>query len=276
MSNHHTTFITAVQTFYDHSGRTHLPWRHTHDPYRITVSEIMLQQTQVDRVIPKYRAFIRQFPSTKRLATAPLAEVLVAWQGLGYNRRAKLLHQCAGVVHHNRAGRWPRSYDTLLALPGIGPYTAGAITAFAYNQAVPLIETNVRTVYLHDWFSNSTDVSDQEILAVVSTHLQLLPQLGIDARTWYAALMDYGSHIKKTHGNPNSRSTSYSRQAAFRGSDREVRGAIIRALANAPATRTSLQQQLAHVHEIKFDVQLERLLAEELIQKTKQTYHLPQ
>jgi A/G-specific adenine glycosylase len=232
----------------------------------------MLQQTQVDRVVPKYQAFIKRFPNMKRLAEASLAEVLTAWQGLGYNRRAKLLWQCAQVVHSEHRGRWPQTYEALQALPGVGPYTAAAVMAFAYNEAVPLIETNVRTVYLYHFFAEATDVTDAEILALATKHL---PHVG-EARTWYAALMDYGSYLKKTHGNPNSRAKSYVKQSRFAGSDRQVRGAIIRVLTNESATYAQLRRQLEKFDEVKFDAQLERLLAEGLIQKTRHTYHLPQ
>jgi A/G-specific adenine glycosylase len=266
-----TAFIETVLEYHRDHGRHHLPWRRTTNPYRILVSEVMLQQTQVDRVIPKYKAFLKQFPNPKQLATASLAEVLTAWQGLGYNRRAKLLKQCAEVITSEHHGRWPKTYDELLVLPGVGPYTAAAVLAFAYNQAVPLIETNVRTVYLHHWFPNDTDVTDAEILALLTKHL---PYTG-EARTWYAALMDYGSHLKKTRGNPNSRAKNYSRQSTFKGSDRQVRGAIIRALAEHPATAKRLEQTLSHLKDIQLYAQLDRLLDEGMIQKTKQTYHLP-
>src|SRR6056297_2075654 len=163
MQKRDRAFITTVKNYYDQQGRQHLPWRKTTNPYRILVSEVMLQQTQVDRVIPKYQAFIRVFPNAKRLAAATLGDVLTLWQGLGYNRRAKLLWQCAQVITSERRGRWSKTYTELQQLPGVGPYTAAAVLAFAYNEAVPLIETNVRTVYLHHFFADDTDVTDAEI-----------------------------------------------------------------------------------------------------------------
>jgi len=272
MSKRDRQFINTVVTFYEQYGRHHLPWRQTHDPYRVVISEVMLQQTQVDRVIPKYQSFLKQFPNTKRLAEASLADVLTAWQGLGYNRRAKLLKTTAAVVHETYRGRWPRSYVDLQSLPGIGPYTAGAVLAFAYNQAVPLIETNVRSVYLHHFYADEKDVTDTAILALISKHL---PYVG-DARRWYAALMDYGSHLKKVHRHLNHRALSYSRQSTFKGSDREVRGAIIRALTIAPATLPKLLCRLNTLDPIKIETQLERLRVEGMIEKTAHTYHLPQ
>ena len=146
-------FRKIVLCHYKKHGRHHLPWRKTKNPYRILVSEIMLQQTPVDRVLPKYQEFLKQFPSIKKLAAASLGDVLRAWQGLGYNRRAKYLHQCAAVIIYDNGGIWPRTVNELQALPGIGPYTAGAVMAFAYNQPIPIIETNIRTVYLHHFFS---------------------------------------------------------------------------------------------------------------------------
>jgi len=271
MQKRDRAFITTVKNHYDQQGRQHLPWRKTTNPYRILVSEVMLQQTQVDRVIPKYQAFIRAFPNAKRLAAATLGDVLTLWQGLGYNRRAKLLWQCAQVITSERSGRWPKTYTELQQLPGVGPYTAAAVLAFAYNEAVPLIETNVRTVYLHHFFADDTDVTDAEILVLVTRHLEHIDS----ARCWYAALMDYGTHLKKTHGNPNSRARNYTKQSTFKGSDRQVRGAIIRTLSEAAGTDSALKKRLSHLNEMTIDVQLDRLLREALISKTKQTYHLP-
>jgi A/G-specific adenine glycosylase len=264
-------FCDTVWEFYELQGRHHLPWRKTTIPYRILVSEVMLQQTQVDRVLPKYQAFLKQFPTVRALAEAPLGEVLKVWQGLGYNRRAKLLHQCANVVKETHGGRFPRTYEGLKALPGIGPYTAGAVMAFAYNEAVPLIETNVRTVYLHHFFSSdATDVTDAEILALVTTTLP--PQ---NVRAWYAAVMDYGSHLKKTVGNHNVRSKSYQKQSMFKGSDRQLRGSLLRILVAGPQTRKQLGATHKAFSDIRVDAQLEALIREGLLQKHRQHYHLP-
>lgn len=264
-------FQETVWEFYELQGRHHLPWRKTTIPYRILVSEIMLQQTQVDRVLPKYQAFVKQFPTVTALAEASLGEVLKAWQGLGYNRRAKLLWECAKVVKETHGGRFPRTYEGLKALPGIGPYTAGAVMAFAYNEAVPLIETNVRTVYLHHFFPpDATDVTDAEILALVTATLPYA-----QARAWYAAVMDYGSYLKKTVGNHNVRAKSYQKQSTFKGSDRQIRGAILRALTIKSLTRTALQKELSAFADIRIDVQLEALIREGLLQKHRHHYRLP-
>lgn len=276
MNKKNTQFIKIVLDYYRDNGRQHLPWRKQQTTYRVWVSELMLQQTQAERVAPKYTAFMKQFPTVKALAEASLGEVLRAWQGLGYNRRAKFLHQCAQVVVAERHGRFPKTYGELLELPGIGPYTAAAIMAFAHNEFVSLIETNVRTVYLHHFFTNETDVTDQQILQLTGVHIDYLrDSQKVDARTWYAALMDYGSYIKKTFGNPNSRAKNYVKQSTFAGSDRQVRGAILRLLSEQPETEARLQKRLAHVDELQFDAQLAALLREGLVVLKRSRLQLP-
>lgn len=203
----------VVLSHYKKHARNHLPWRKTHDPYKILVSEMMLQQTQVDRVIPKYEAFIARFPTAKKLASATLAEVLLLWQGLGYNRRAKYLWEAAK--------QWGET--ELEELPGVGPYTANAVRVFAYNEPRVLIETNIRAVYIHFLFPNRALVRDSELLP----HIRV-PK-GVEPREWYAALMDYGSYLKKTVPNPSRKSRHHVRQKKFVGSDRQIRGAILRA-----------------------------------------------
>ncbi len=264
-------FCDTVLSFYHTQGRHHLPWRKTNVPYKILVSEIMLQQTQVDRVIPKYQAFLKRFPNVVTLAEATLGEVLIMWQGLGYNRRAKLLWECAQEVVRDHYGRFPRTYETLLKLPGVGPYTAAAIMAFAYNKPFPLIETNVRTVFIHHfWPADATDINDADILALVA---KTLPSDNV--RVWYAALMDYGSYLKKTAGNHNVRAKSYQKQSAFTGSDRQLRGAILRALVSGPKTRKALLTALSAFQDIRIDAQLASLAQEGMIIKKGMRYTLP-
>lgn len=270
MRKNEQTFVRQVYAYYAHSGRHTLPWRKTKNPYHILVSEIMLQQTQVDRVIPRYHSFIKQFPSWDTLARASLGEVIRAWQGLGYNRRARMLHMCARdiVVAYKR--KLPQSHSALMKLPGIGHYTAGAVLAFAYDIPVPIIETNIRTAYLHHFFKNTTDVSDKDILAYVE---RTLP--ANDVRTWYYALMDYGAYIKKTYGNQNTRGKGYTKQSPFQGSDRYIRGAIIRTLSEKNTTRASLHRTLPQFDVLRVDAQLENLLSEGLIEKHRHIYALP-
>lgn len=230
-------FRSEVLTYWKRSGRDHLPWRKTRDPWRILVSEMMLQQTQVDRVIPFYERFVARFPKPGACAEAPLSEVLRLWNGLGYNRRAKYLHDAARrwPVLSSR-GRAEIAYDGLRKLPGVGDYTAKAIRVFAWNQPEVLIETNVRAVFIHHFFPRCREVHDARILPLVSASLTMLPR-GLGPREWYAALMDYGTFLKATRPNPSRRSKHHVRQPKFEGSLRQVRGAILRAhLAGTPLT----------------------------------------
>jgi len=272
MTKREKLFIQTVKDFYKENGRHTLPWRKTKNPYRILVSEIMLQQTQVDRVLPKYKAFLKEFPSFKILSDASLGGVLQQWQGLGYNRRAKMLHQCAKEIIGTYHGIYPSIYQESLELPGVGPYTAGAVQAFAFNKPVTIIETNIRTVYIHHFFNDDTDVTDTEILRYVEATLDRE-----NPREWYWALMDYGSFLKKEHGSLNSKSKHYAKQSKFIGSDRQIRGAIVRMLAEGehPQSRALMLKTLSQFEDIRIDAQLEKLLKEGMVTKTKQSYHLP-
>lgn len=270
MNRKEQAFIARVWSFYENEGRHALPWRKTHDPYRILVSEVMLQQTQVDRVLPKYRAFIHTFPSVSALARSPLKEVLITWQGLGYNRRAKLLHSCAIAITREYRGRFPRTKEELQALPGVGPYTASAILAFAFEIPTSLIETNVRSVFLHHFFADRTDVPDTALLPCIERTLQRER-----IREWYWALMDYGSFLKKHTENPSRRSRHHSQQSPFKGSDRSIRGAIVRMLIQGPLTRTQILACLKEFEDARVDAILQRLCEEGLIAERKGKYTLP-
>jgi A/G-specific adenine glycosylase len=220
-----TAFKRLIRTHWRNHGRHDLPWRLTTDPYAILVSEVMLQQTQVSRVVDKHREFLMVFPTFRALARAPVSRVLKVWQGLGYNRRALQLHRCAQVVVREHKGKLPAEYETLRKLPGIGPYTAGAVLAFAFNAPHPVIETNIRRVYLHHYFSGRRKVADSTLLKVVERTLDRK-----NPRIWYSALMDYGTHLATAVPNPNRRSRSYTRQPTFEGSLRQLRGRILRHL----------------------------------------------
>lgn len=215
-------FRRVVLEHYADHGRD-LPWRRTRDPYRILVSEIMLQQTQVSRVLAKYAEFLDLFPDVWTLADSSTGAVLSAWQGLGYNRRGLALQRTARQVVSVYDGVLPRSQKGLRALPGIGPATAGAIAAFAYGQAVPYIETNIRAAFIHHFFPDRLDVSDHEILPLVEATLDQE-----DPRTWYYALMDYGSWLKRSGSNPSRRSRHHVRQTPYAGSRRQLRAQILR------------------------------------------------
>jgi A/G-specific adenine glycosylase len=218
-------FKKEILGYFKKHGRTHLPWRQTTDPYKIMVSEIMLQQTQVDRVIPKYQVFLKAFPTAKKLALATNTEVLALWSGLGYNRRALNLKRAAEMVVGELKAKFPTTKDELDTLPGIGPYTAGAIAAFAYNSPEVFIETNIRAVYIHYFFIDKTKVDDSELLPIIERTVDRT-----NPRQWYSALMDRGSALKKEFPNPSRRSKQHSVQTKFEGSVRQVRGAILKLL----------------------------------------------
>lgn len=205
-------------------GRHDLPWRHT-SAYGVLVSEIMLQQTQVERVIPFFERWMKAFPTPHALARATLVDVLKLWSGLGYNRRAKMLHECAKALVEKHGGKIPKDFAALKALPGIGPYTAGAIRAFAFDEKGVFIETNIRAVLLHHFFPRSKKVDDKKLIPILEKCLTK----ATSSREWYSALMDYGTHVKKTNPNPSRRSKLHAKQSRFDGSLRQVRGAILKA-----------------------------------------------
>jgi len=244
-------FQQEVWHYYDAHGRHDLYWRLPDedgwfDPYKVMVSELMLQQTQVNRVLTKYVEFLEKFPTVQALASASLGDVLIAWQGLGYNRRAKFLWQAAQMVVNDLGGQFPQGQKELTALPGVGMNTAGAIMAYAYDRPVAFIETNIRTIYIHHFFNDQTDVPDKAIEELVRRSLPQDGQgsviSGSGARQWYWALMDYGTHIKQLHGNKSRASKSYVKQSPFEGSKRKVRGAVLRHLSQRPETLEMLAE----------------------------------
>jgi len=232
-------FQAYIYRFFTHFGRSHLPWRQNYDPYRIMVSEIMLQQTQVERVVPKFVAFMASFPNLASLAVAPSSSVIRHWQGLGYNRRGLNLQRAAQaiVVHHN--SQIPSLLDQLLDLPGIGPYTASAIQTFAFNLPAIVIETNIRTVFIYHFFPDGYDVPDAVLLPYIE---QTLDQ--DQPRKWYSALMDYGTHLKQVVPNPTRKSKQYVKQSPLVGSNREVRGKILKVVTQQPVTRKQLYNEV--------------------------------
>lgn len=232
-------FQRAIYRHYRIRGRA-FPWRRTHNPYHILVSEIMLQQTQTERVLQKYEQFISSFPDFDSLAHAPLREILKVWQGLGYNRRAMALKNIAQMVVANFQGNLPPSPEALMSLPGIGRATAGAICAFAFNQPVVFIETNIRRVFIHHFFQDENEVKDTQILPLVEKILDTS-----NPRKWYFALMDYGVMLKKRYQNPNRKSAHYQRQPPFEGSNRQIRGMILRTLtAESPISQHEIAKRL--------------------------------
>jgi A/G-specific adenine glycosylase len=218
------SFQKKIYDHYRDHGRV-LPWRKTRNPYRVLVSEIMLQQTQVERVLEKYKEFLAVFSDFSSLAKAPLAKLLKIWSGLGYNRRALALHALAQKVVEVHNGKLPSDHEQLLALPGIGKYTAGAVAAFAFNKPVLFLDTNIRRVFIHEFFRDKESIRDEDIYPLIEQTLDKA-----DPRSWYNALMDYGAVLKKERGNPNRRSAHYARQSPFENSTRQVRGAILKVL----------------------------------------------
>ena len=235
------TFQKAILDWFRKNGRHDLPWRQTTNPYRILVSEIMLQQTQVDRVRLKYKEFLKHFATPKKLAAASLAEVLAVWKGLGYNRRALYLKRAAEMIMRDFAGRFPREVSEIEKLPGVGPYTARAVAVFAFNQPHVFIETNIRRVFIHFFFSlrhpersersrlsrdsspvARNDISDKELMPYVEKALY-----AENPRLWYSALMDYGALALSAIPNPNRQSRHYTKQSRFQGSRRYARAKIL-------------------------------------------------
>lgn len=222
MNKKERKFVDTVWTYYKDNGRHTLPWRATRYPYKILVSEIMLQQTQVDRVIFKYKSFLKRFPTVQKLAQADTKSLLLEWQGLGYNRRAVNLKRTAETIVNEYKGKFPTDLETLLKLPGIGKATAGDLLAFAWNKPSIVIETNIRTVFIHHFFKNQEKISDTELIPLIEKTLDKE-----HPREWYYALMDYGSFLKKQM-NINARSAQYKKQSAFKGSNRELRSTILK------------------------------------------------
>ncbi len=237
---------TIRDYFKDH--RRDFPWRTEAGsgsdlgelaPYHILVSEIMLQQTQADRVVSKYGSFIGKFPDFEALAEAALSDVLREWKGLGYNRRALNLRRLAIEVMEKHRGELPRDPEALIGLPGIGPGTAGSLLAFAFNIPRPFIETNIRTVFIHFFFHGREEVSDREIMPLIEKTLDRE-----NPREWYYALMDYGVMLKKMHKNPSRKSVHYKKQSPFKGSARELRAQILHQIVLKPSTLAQIAKSL--------------------------------
>lgn len=229
-------FQAIIKQHYQASGRK-FPFRepeHYADPYKVLVSEIMLQQTQADRVVNKYLAFLKVFPDFKSLAEAPTEAVLKAWIGLGYNRRALALKRIAEEVVSKHGGKLPSSVAELDEFPSIGPNTAASIATFAFNAAVPFIETNIRAVYLHFFFNDDPSITDEALVDIVTRTVD-----ASNPREWYYALMDFGVLLKRSGKDPQKGKAGKQKAAAFKGSTREARGRIIKAVING---QKSLQE----------------------------------
>jgi len=283
-------FVKQTLLWYEKYGRD-LPWRKTTDPYQILVSEMMLQQTQVSRVIPKYNTFLARFPTINSLAAASLGDVLEVWIGLGYNRRAKFLQQMAKVVVEKYDGALPQNYEQLLELPGLGPYTAGAVCAFAYNQPVIVIDANIKKIY-----NRVFGVEEKEIVALVAA---TVPK--DRARDFYNALMDISSRYysdrealvsSQTRVQTGDASTmsvypyadfckwyvggartipslKIVKQSKFHESNRWYRGQILRLLIAAKDKSITQAQFVALSPQKKYNAALSELIAEKIVDQKK-------
>jgi A/G-specific adenine glycosylase len=243
------------------ANRREMPWRDVDDPYAVLVSEVMLQQTQVGRVMERYHEWLEAFPTLEALAAAPLAAVLERWQGLGYNRRAIALKRAAEQSMERFGGRLPRDAVALRSLPGVGPTTGSAVLNYAYRVPAPFIETNVRAVFLHHFFPDTEGVPDRALMPLVEATWDRE-----DPRGWGYALMDYGTFLKRSGANPSRRSRHHTRQSPFEGSKRQSRAKLLRAVLAEPgevaeAYGTAIGGALAEVEALLEELASEGFLA---------------
>ena len=255
-------FKKFVWNFYEQNKRD-FAWRHVENPYFVVVSEIMLQQTQTHRVISKYEQFIAVFPNFESLAAASLRDVLSVWQGLGYYRRARFLHQLAQIVVNEYGGVLPQDPKILQTLPGIGPNTAGSICAFAFNKPVIFIETNIRTVFIDSFFCDKTTVTDKELLPLIAESID-----HDNPREWYYALMDYGVFLKSRKINPSRKSAHYNKQSKFEGSDRQIRAKIVRMITEHEKVAHHTILNVIDKDVVRVEKIINKLVAEDFIKKS--------
>ena len=259
------TFQKIIYSYFKQYGRD-FPFRKEISPYNVVVSEMMLQQTQTSRVVEKFQQFIQKFPDFQSLANAPLNDVLKVWQGLGYNRRAVALKTISEKVVKEFEGILPADVEILKSFPQIGHNTASSIVAFAFNIPTYFIEVNIRRVYIYFFFPGKTSIDDGNIMPIVRRTLD-----SSNVRKWYYALMDYGVMLKKTHPELNKRSVHYRKQSKFKGSNREIRGKILKLLiASSSLTETEMLSEL-EINSIKLKEILNLLITEGFI---KQENHL--
>jgi A/G-specific adenine glycosylase len=264
-----------------------MPWIGDDRPWAVLVSEVMLQQTQTSRVIERWREFLERFPTPSDCADAPLSEILALWQGLGYPRRAKSLHDAARVIRDDFAGLVPSDLAELRSLPGIGDYTAAAVASFAFGRRVAVLDTNVGRVLARAVANRRLARTEAQSLAQA-----LLPRAG--SATFNQAMLDLGAqfcravprcdvcpvvshcHWRREGGDdPAPKSAAVSRaQSAFAGSNRELRGRVMRVLITAPATRGQLNSVMNEVEADRRGEILAGLLRDGLIAKTQRHFHL--
>jgi A/G-specific adenine glycosylase len=263
-------FRKEIYDYFKKNSRD-LPWRNTQNPYHILVSEIMLQQTQVDRVIKKFKEFISEFPDFSSLHQASLSKVYNIWKGLGYNRRALSMKKIGEKVMVEFGGHLPTTEKELSTFPGIGAATASSICAFAYNMPTVFIETNIRTVFINWFFRNDLLVDDREIFEFVRKTLDKKNPF-----KWYSALMDYGAMLKKNYPELTQRSIHYKRQSLFQGSRRQIRGKLLKILLNSPKSSiTNLKKKTGKTAEKQLLGILSELVQEGMIKLEKGRYFIP-
>jgi len=249
-------FRSLIYSYYDDYGRV-FPWRETSDPYRILLSELMLQQTQTERVLPKYHLFLEAYPDFHALAEASASDILMLWKGLGYNRRALALLKIAREAVDRWDGGLPDDENQLRSLYMVGPATAAAVLSFAYQKPALYLETNIRRVLLYCFFSNAANVKDGDLYAALDRVLDRT-----DPKNWYYALMDYGVFLKKMIENPNRRSAHYAKQPAFRNSDREIRGKLLSLFIEKGASSFEEIQRYLDFPEERLKICLDALIKE--------------
>ncbi len=258
-------FQDYIYSYYRRNKRV-FPFRKNLTPYKVVVSEIMLQQTQTNRVSEKFVEFIKKFPDFNSLAKASVEELLSVWQGLGYNRRALALKKIAKKIINDYDGKVPNDVKSLEALPQIGYNTACSILAFAYNIPTYFVETNIRRVYIYFFFSGKSKVNDKEIMDIV--------EISVDKdnpRDWYYALMDFGVMLKKSHPELNKRSVHYRKQSKFDGSTRQVRGKVLKLLLKTSLSRKEILEKFDY-DEKKIVKILNSLVKEGFIQEEEDMF----
>lgn len=255
-------FQNHIWDFYQKQKRFFV-WRNIENGYHVLVSEIMLQQTQTNRVIEKYEQFLLAFPTVQDLADATLQEVLVVWQGLGYYRRARYLHQTAKIIVNDHNGTIPADPKILETFPGIGSATASSICAFAFNMPTIFIETNIRTVFLYSFFSHKSEVSDKDLMPLIAQSVDYN-----NPREWYYALMDYGVFLKNQYTNPSRNSAHYSKQSKFNGSDRQIRAAILKLIIKNNSIEKTVIIHTINKESERVEKILQKLVAENFIVKS--------
>lgn len=262
-------FQEIIYNYYKNNARE-FPFRKNITPYNVLVSEVMLQQTQTGRVSEKFLNFTAKFSNFQELADASLEDVLKAWQGLGYNRRAIALKTISERIINEYNGKLPKDIEILQSFPQIGHNTASSIAAFAYNLPTIFIETNIRRVYIYFFFPGNYSVKDNEILKLVQKTMDFK-----NPREWYYSLMDYGVMLKKTHPELNKRSAHYKKQSKFEGSNRELRGRILKMLLKLqPLSEENIINKLKEKPDRTKNV-LEILMKEGFIEKKGELYFIP-